>query len=153
MRNQKATLEDMAHATRRYATLTNPEAMLVMRIVADVVDYMAMHAHQEAELEELRDTQAEKDAEISACHIYLDECYVNDPATAPNEITLIARLVALVKLVGELRVEIDERDTWAEQRQRDTWQDIKKMERRLDDVQRENQAVAARHAITKEQRR
>jgi len=53
-----------------------------------------------SEIEQLR-------KEINNCHVYLDECYVNDPATAPNEITLMVRLVALVKLVGELRAEID----------------------------------------------
>ncbi len=51
MRNQKATLEDLDAATKGYANLTNRWAMLVMRLVADVADYMTMHAHQEAELE------------------------------------------------------------------------------------------------------
>jgi len=53
-----------------------------------------------SEIEQLR-------KEINNCHVYLDECYVNDPVTAPNEITLMVRLVALVKLVGELRAEIE----------------------------------------------
>jgi len=53
-----------------------------------------------SEIEQLR-------KEINNCHVYLDECYVNDPATAPNEITLMVRLVALIKLVGELRAEIE----------------------------------------------
>ena len=60
-----------------------------------------------SEVEQLR-------KEINNCHVYLDECYVNDPATAPNETTLMVRLVALVKLIGELRDEIERLNTVVE---------------------------------------
>jgi len=60
-----------------------------------------------SEVEQLR-------KEINNCHVYLDECYVNDPATAPNETTLMVRLVALVKLIGELRDEIERLNTIVE---------------------------------------
>lgn len=58
MRNPKATLEDLAEATRRYADHQwKPGAPLAMRLVTDLVEYMDMQAKDNAALEA-------KDAEI-----------------------------------------------------------------------------------------
>ena len=41
MRDREAMLKDAGTARRRYAHLTNPEDMLVIRLAADVVDLLA----------------------------------------------------------------------------------------------------------------
>lgn len=53
MRNPKATLEDLADATSRHANRTSPNDALMMRIVADAMEFMAMLRVGEAELTRL----------------------------------------------------------------------------------------------------
>ena len=63
---------------------------------------------------------------------------------------LLAALAEKDAEIERLHVEIDERDTWSEQRARDAWKDHQNANRIIDDLQRENQAAMAHHASTGE---